>query len=164
MMKAVFTSIVLALAAGTLLTASAHDDGDGPTPAERAAGATETRQAVFKLLGYNMGTIGAMAKGDIEFDAGIAERNARRIANLASMIPELFARMDTLEFDVETEALDVIWEKPEQFRSRAMDLVEGANEFADIAADGDRMEVIGNVRELGSNCGNCHDDFRVDDD
>jgi len=162
MLKAVFTGIVLALAAGILLTASARDDE--PTPAERAAGATETRQAVFKLLGYNMGTIGAMAKGDIEFDADIAERNARRIANLASMIPELFARMDTREFNVETEALDVIWENPEQFRSRAMDLVEGANEFADIAAGGDRLEIIGSVREFGSNCGNCHDDFRVDDD
>jgi len=162
MLKAVFTGIVLALAAGILLTASARDDE--PTPAERAAGATEIRQAVFKLLGYNMGTIGAMAKGDIEFDADIAERNARRIANLASMIPELFARMDTREFNVETEALDVIWENPEQFRSRAMDLGEGANEFADIAAGGDRLEIIGSVREFGSNCGNCHDDFRVDDD
>jgi cytochrome c556 len=26
------------------------------------------------------------------------------------------------------------------------------------------MEVIGAVRAFGSNCGNCHDDFRVDDD
>ncbi len=162
MLKTVFTSMVLTLAAGTLLTASAQ--GDEPTPAERAASAAETRQAVFKLLGYNMGTIGAMAKGDIEFDAEIAERNARRIATLASMIPELFARMDTREFDVETEALDVIWENPEKFKSRAMDLVDGANEFADIAANGDRREIIGNVRALGSNCGNCHDDFRVDDD
>lgn len=162
MLKRVLTGIAAAITAGTLLSAYAQDDG--PTPAERAAEATETRQAVMKLIGYNMGPIGAMAQGGMEFDAEIAERNARRIADLAPMIPELFQRMDTREFDVETEALDAVWENPEQYESRAMDLVDAANEFADIAAGGDRMEVLGSVREFGSNCGDCHDDFRVDDD
>ncbi len=163
MLKRILTGMVFAVTTSILLSASAQDD-DPPTPAERATSATETRQAVFKLLGYNMGTISGMAQGDIEFDAEIMERNARRIADLAPMIPELFQRMDTREFDVETQALDVIWENPDQFESRAMDLVEGANEFADIAAEGDRMEIIGSVREFGNNCGNCHDDFREDDD
>lgn len=163
MWKRMLSCTVLVLATAALSITSAQED-DEPSPAEQAAAATETRQAVFKLLGYNMSTISGMARGEVEFDAEIAERNARRIASLAPMIPELFARMDTRDFDVETEALDVIWEDPEGFESRAMDLVEGANEFADIAAGGDRMETIGSVRAFGSNCGNCHDDYRVDDD
>lgn len=153
-------AIAIAVAA---YTASAQQN-DEPTPAERAAAATETRQAVFKLLGYNMGPISAMARGNREFDAAIAERNARRIADLAPMIPELFQAFDTREFDVETEALPEIWEEMDEFEQRARDLVEAANTFADIAARGDRMETIGAVREFGSNCGDCHDQFRVDDD
>lgn len=162
MLKRTLACTALALTATIVITS--HAQQDTPTPAEQAAAATETRQAVFKLIGYNMGAISGMARGRVEFDAKTAERNARRIADLAPMIPELFARMDTRGFDVDTKALDVIWEEPAEFESRAMDLVEAANKFADIAAQGDRMQTISSVRDFGSTCGNCHDNFRVDDD
>jgi cytochrome c556 len=78
------------------------------------------------------------------------------------MIPELFTAMDTREYDVETEALPVIWEQFDLFQQRAQALVDGANEFAEIAAGGDRMATLGAIRALGANCGNCHETFRVD--
>ncbi len=134
----------------------------GPTPEQLAQQAAETRQSVFKLFAFNIGTISGMARGTVEFDAGIAERNARRIAAIAPMIPEVFQAMDTREFDVETEALPVIWEQFDLFQQRAQALINGANEFAEIAARGDRMETLGAIRAFGANCGNCHETFRVD--
>ena len=137
---------------------------EAPSPQENAQNATVTRQAVFKLLGFNMGAIIGMARGSIPFDAAVAERNARRMAALAPMIPEVFAAMDTREFDVTTEALPVIWENPDEFAEKANNLVTAANKFADIAAGGDQGATMGGLRGLGGSCGNCHDTFRVDDD
>ncbi len=133
------------------------------SPEQRAANATTTRQAVFKLLGFNMGPIGGMAKEEIVFDAAIAERNARRIAALAPMIPELFAAADTRKFDVETLALPIIWDNMDELADKANKLVEAANGFADIAAGGDQAETLAAVRSLGTACGDCHDRFRKEE-
>ena len=156
----VLVTALAMLVSGTLFTASAQD---GPTPAQRAAGATETRQSVFKLLLFNLLPIAGMAQG-APFDAELAEKNAYNIAALAPMIPDLFTAMDTRDFDVETEALDVIWENPAEFAAKAQALLEGANTFAEVAAGGDMAATLGAFRGLGGSCGNCHDDFRVDND
>jgi cytochrome c556 len=156
----VLVTALAMLVSGTLFTASAQD---GPTPAQRAAGATETRQSVFKLLLFNLLPIAGMAQG-APFDAELAEKNAHNIAALAPMIPDLFTAMDTRDFDVETEALDVIWEDSAGFAEKAQALLEGANAFAEVAAGGDMAATLGAFRGLGGSCGNCHDDFRVDND
>ena len=152
---------ILATALGLLLTGSVLAE-EGPTPEQQAAMATENRQAVFKLLAVNMGPIVGMARG-APFDATVAERNAIRMATLATMIPEVFAT-DTRAFDVETEALPVIWENPDDFAAKAAALHEAATAFAATAAGGDQAATLGGLRNLGGTCGNCHDSYRVDDE
>jgi cytochrome c556 len=156
----VLVSALAILVSGTLFTASAQDE---PTPEQMAARAAETRQSVFKLLLFNLLPIAGMAQG-APFNAELAEKNALNIAALAPMIPDLFAAMDTRDFDVETEALDVIWEDSAGFAEKAQALLEGANTFAEVAAGGDMAATLGAFRGLGGSCGNCHDDFRVDND
>ena len=158
MIRKVIAAGVIAIGSSFLLVSNAQD----PTPEQQAQQAAETRQSVFRLFRYNLGTISGMARGTVEFDAAIAERNARRIAAMAPMIPELFEAMDTRQYDIETEALPVIWEQFALFQERAQALVDGANTFADVAAGGDRMATLGAIRAFGANCGNCHETFRVD--
>jgi cytochrome c556 len=158
MIKKVITAAAIVASTSFMLAVNAQD----PTPQQQAEQAAETRQSVFRLFRYNLGAISGMARGTVEFDAEVAERNARRIAAMAPMIPELFAAMDTREYTLETEALPVIWEQFDLFQERAQALVDGANTFADIAAGGDRMATLGAIRALGANCGNCHETFRVD--
>lgn len=138
----------------------AAQQNDEPTPEERAIAATETRQAVFKLLRYNMDAINGMARGEVEFDPALAERNARRVAELAPMIPELFAANDTRDFDVRTAAEPHIWDRFEEFSGLAADLESAAHEFASVAATGDRAQLLGAIRPFGATCGNCHRPFR----
>lgn len=152
--------LALAVAAGAgIYSVSAQE---GPTPEQLAASATETRQGVLKVISFNMGTISGMARGQVEFDAAVAERNARRIAMLAPMIPEVFAARDTRQFDVETEALPIIWDRFSEFQEKAANLEQAALTFADVAAAGNQTETVGAVRAFGAACGNCHDTFRVD--
>lgn len=155
---------IIAASAFAVLFSTAASAQDGPTPAQQAVTATENRQAVFKLLGVNMGPIVGMARGSVPFDAAVAERNAKRISVLATMIPERFAAMDTRDFDVTTEALPIIWENPDDFASKAKALEDAANTFAGLAASGDQATTLGGLRAFGGTCGNCHDTYRVDDD
>lgn len=163
MLKMTKTLMISSFALLGLFLAFESAAQEAPSPAELAENATATRQAVFKLLYFNLGPIVGMARGGVEFDAAVAERNARRIASLAPMIPDLFAAMDTREFNVETEALPIIWDEMDEFSGKAQALVEAANTFADNVTS-DKAATLAGMRALGGACGNCHDTFRVDDD
>ncbi len=155
----VLVSAIAMLVSGLVFTASAQDS---PTPEQRAAAAADTRQSVFKLLRFNLIPIAGMAQG-APFNAELAERNARRIASLAPMIPDLLAE-DTRGFDIETEALDLIWDNQGDIADKAQALIDAANAFADTASDGDMGATLGAFRSLGGACANCHDTYRVDND
>jgi len=158
MLRSVITAVTLTAAAA--LAISAYAQNTPPTPEERAVTAVETRQAVFKLLGYNMAPITAMSRGEMEFDASLAERNALRIEALAPMIVELFEAVDTRQYDVYTRAMPGVWDNMDDFRELAGNLESAAATFAETAAGGDGMQTIGAVRAFGSACGNCHEPYR----
>ena len=73
---------IFALAAAGTVAASALNAQDGPSPQERAYA---LREAHMSLFAHNIGPLGGMAKGEVEYDPDIAARNARNIANLASV-------------------------------------------------------------------------------
>ncbi|GAB5499381.1 MAG: hypothetical protein PsegKO_16920 [Pseudohongiellaceae bacterium] len=144
---------------GVLFTASAQD----MTPEERAAAAVDTRKALFKMLRFNIGPIAGMAQG-APWDAEVAERNARRIAVMATMIPEVL-EYDTSDYDsIDTTALDIIWANQGDIETKAQALIDNANAFADAAATGNMGQAMGAFRAFGGSCGNCHDEYRVDND
>ena len=145
------------IGSGLFTTVAAQD---GPTPEQVAQAAVETRQSVFKLLIFHLRPIAAMTQG-APFDAELAERNARRIAALAPMIPDVLAA-DTRGFDLETEALDNIWDNQDDIAAKAQALMDNANAFADRAATGDMAQTLGAFRALGGSCGNCHETYRED--
>ena len=130
--------------------------------AEQAQKATETRQSVLKVVGWNIGPLGAMARGLVPYDAALVERNAQRIAWMASMIPDAF-RADTRAHDVSTEALPVIWENYARFEELAGNAQASAEKLAEIAAGGDEAAAKRAIGALIDDCRACHDDFRLDD-
>lgn len=131
------------------------------SPEQQAQNAVNTRKSVVRLFNFNMAPINAMARGG-EFDAALVERNAKRVATLAPMLPEAFAAMDTRAFtNLETSALPVIWENSEEFAKRANDLAEAMNNLAALAAAGNRDEVVRLAGTIGrTHCGGCHQQFR----
>lgn len=155
----VLMSALAVMASGLLYTAVAQE----MTPEQRAAAAVDTRKSLFKMLRFNLVPIAAMAQG-APFDAEVAERNARRIALMATMIPEVLAQ-DTSAFDnIETTALDKIWDNQPDIAVKTQTLIDNANAFADAAATGEMAATLGAFRAFGGSCGNCHDEYRVDDD
>jgi cytochrome c556 len=128
--------------------------------AEQAAKATETRQAVLKVVGWNVAPLGAMARGLIPWDNEVVLRNAQRIAWMTTMIPDAF-RADTRPHDVRTEALPVIWENFARFEELAANAGRSADRLVEAAGSGDQDAMRRAVGALVDDCRACHDDFRL---
>src|SRR6056297_1039940 len=129
---------------------------------EQAERAVETRQSVLHLMGWNMAPLGAMARDRIDFDAERVATNAGRLLALSRMLSDAFAA-DTRGNAVDTEALDVIWEQPDEFAAKIQANIDAASALVDVAAAGDEGAMREAIGRLGSTCGSCHDDFRADD-
>lgn len=144
---------VAALLIGTTHTGFAADD-----PASMAV---ESREGIFEVVRMYFGPIYLMVRGQMEFDADTVSYNAGKIAELGKMIPDGF-RMDTSEADVDTEALDAIWDDIEDFNNKAATMVERAEALAAAAPDGldATRKAFGG---LGGACKACHDDYRQQD-
>ncbi len=149
----VLASFVLACTLS--LTATA----EGPTPAEQAQAAADTRQGMFKIVVRYFGPIVGMARGQIPFDAEVVEYNANKINQLAQMSPDLF-KQDTSGFELDTEALPGIWTNPEDFSAKANALIETSAALAAAASEGKgpAMKAFGKV---GGACKGCHDEYRL---
>jgi len=156
----VLLGTLLIATSGLLFTASAQDE---MTPEERAAAAVDTRKSLFKMLLFNLGPIAGMAQG-APWDAEVAERNARRVAVMATMIPEVLAYDTSAYDDIDTTALDIIWQNQGDIQTKTQALIDNANAFADAAATGNMGQAMGAFRAFGGSCGNCHDEYRVDND
>lgn len=133
-----------------------------PTPQEQAERAVDLRQSILKLVASNFGPLRAMGRGDIPVDAELAGKAATRISQLSLMMTDYFA-YDTRAFDLETEALPVIWEQPDAFAEKVSNLTQAADAVIAAVATGDADAIQDAAGSVGQNCGSCHDDFRVDD-
>jgi len=129
---------------------------------EQAERAVETRQSVLHLMGWNMAPLGAMARGRIDFDVARVQTNADRLLALSKMMGDSFSA-DTRANDVNTEALAVIWEQPDDFAEKIEATIVASQGLVDAAATGEEGTIRQAIGNLGSSCGSCHDDFRADD-
>ncbi len=134
---------------------------DTATSLKHAKKAAHNREAVFSLLGSNMGPLGAMAKGKIPLNAEAVEKHAKRINQLSLMIAD-YSKTDTSGFKVKTEALNDIWKKPEAYAKRINDLTKSSATLQAVAMSGDTAAIKRAIGGVGKTCGGCHDNFRAD--
>ncbi len=149
---ALFFSILLLGSSSAWAAASAE---------ERAQETANTRQGLLKVVVSYFGPIVGMAREQIPYDAALVKTNAEKIATLLPLIPDMF-RINTSEFDLDTEALDKIWDNTEDFAEKAATAAEQAAALAAATADGQgaAMEAFG---ALGGACKACHDNYRQQD-
>ncbi|MEW6991919.1 cytochrome c [Colwelliaceae bacterium 6441] len=153
--------ILTATIATTLLLSSSAVNAEAAKSEKHAQRSVELRQSVFKLLGSNMGPLGAMAKGKIAFDAKAVEKHALRINQLSHMIAD-YTKTDTSRFDVKTEALNKIWQQPEEFSKRINALSVSSENLMKTAATGNESAIKKAIGGVGQSCGGCHDNFKKD--
>jgi cytochrome c556 len=133
-----------------------------PVSSEKQANtAVQFRQAILQLVRSNMGPMGAMAKGDIPYDAQVMELNSLRIEQLGLMMEDYFVA-DTRAFDIETGALDTIWDNQADFNQKAQNMVDAAIKVREVASANATDDFRKAIGALGATCKACHDDYKKD--
>lgn len=153
----------LTLFAGLLTAGVIGTSAMGDAHASKAVeAAVKARQAQMTLYAFNLGLLGGMAKGAIEYDAAAASAAAANLAAQASMDQ---SRMwlpgsDADAFGDGTRAKPDIWKEGSKAGEYGMALAKNAAALSSAAGDG--LEALrGAIGPVGKTCGGCHDDYRV---
>lgn len=148
-MKRVLLTAAMAASMLSALPAAAQN----PKPED----VIEFRQGVYKVIGWYFSPLGAMAKGEVPFDAQVAARNAGIVADMSRVAPDAFVRgSDAGETAVRPE----VWSKSQDFAKVMDNFQQQATKLTEVAQAGDFNAFRAQVGETGKACKACHDDFR----
>ena len=152
-------SFPLAAAAVLLGGATLVQAADGPHD-----DAIESRQGLMSLYSWNLGTLSAMAKEKMPYDAERASIAATDLDALArlhqdGLWPE--GSDESTEGNRENRALPAIWEDYADFTEGFDDLAE-ASAAMKTAAGGGLDSLKGAMNDVGGACKGCHDDYRAE--
>jgi cytochrome c556 len=139
----------LALSAGVVGSALAAEPED----------IIKYRQATMKAIGGHMAASAAIISGKVDYKADLAD-HAKALAALTKDIAALFPKGSDFG---DTEALDAVWTKNDEFKKRAKDAKDRAGAFAKAMAAGDAANYGKRFMALNDACKACHKDFRKEE-
>lgn len=146
MRKTALAVSALVLASSTAL---AHQEKD-PVKSQ-----IHYRQALFSLVGANMGKMGAVMRGKAEYDSKTITEAANVLAALAPVAHEGFVLESAGEG---TDAKAAIWQDKAKFDEIMAKFVSAT---ADLAANADTEKGFkSNFAAVGKTCKGCHDDYK----
>lgn len=141
----------LAALAATNTIAGSHSEAN---PAVKA------RQAHMGLFSFNLGALGAMAKGEADYDAAAAQAAADNLLALSALNQMAYWTPGTSNADLEgTRALPAIWEAGSDVMTKVDDLHTAAMAMAENAGTLDGVKA--NIGAVGAACGACHKAYRA---
>ncbi len=149
----------IAAVAGTAEISDSHSD-------KATLSAVKARQSQMTLYAFNLGLLGGMAKGDVDYDATAAGAAAANLAALSKLDQSRLwppgSDNEALGDDV-TEALPKIWAADSDVGQKGMALAEAAAAMETAAGEG--LDALrGAMGPLGKSCGSCHETYRKADD
>jgi cytochrome c556 len=119
----------------------------------------EARQKNLKDMGASFKTVNDQSRAGTPDMAAIKAAAAKVDAH-AKEIGEWFPAGTGKDTGVKTEALNSIWEKPDQFKAAVARLQTEAPKLNAAAQTGDVAQVKAAFGAVGGACKNCHDNFR----
>lgn len=130
--------------------------------AQDAAAVVKARQAHMRLTSFNLGPLGAMAKGETPYDAAAAAAAAGNLAAIAALDQSRIWAPGTGRPDAEnTRALAAIWENPDDFASK-IEGVRSATATMAEAAGGGIEALRAAMGGVGQACSACHKTYRAE--
>jgi cytochrome c556 len=120
--------------------------------------AIKYRQGVLQAMGWNMGPMAAMVKGEKPYDKDEFLKRATWVSELAVMPFEGFTPGS--DQGAPTKAKPEIWKDMAKFKQLAEAMQAASVKLVAAAKVGTLDAVKGPFGDLGKACSNCHDDFR----
>lgn len=115
------------------------------------------RQGAFSAMAWHFGTMGAMVKGKMDYDADDFSRRAEIVAQLSKLPMEGFMPGT---YTGDTDALPAIEENWDKFEGGMGTLVKNTAALAEVAKSGDMDQIKPAFGEVGKTCKGCHDNFK----
>ncbi|WP_299353152.1 cytochrome c [uncultured Shimia sp.] len=152
-MKRVSFVTALGLTATIFLGAATAHETDNP--------AVTARMAIMQLYANNLGQLGAMAKGNVEYSADAATAAANNLGLLVQLDQSTLwpAGTDTDSIS-NTRALPEIWQNFPDVMAKGKALSEAVTAMQ-AAAGTDLASLQGAMGALGGACGACHKAYRA---
>jgi cytochrome c556 len=120
------------------------------------AAVIKERQDLLKEVGDAVKPVGAMFKGEAEFDLAKVQHALSVIQKNAPLLPPLFP--DDSKTGGDTEALPKIWENKADFEKRFKKLADDAK-TAEAAIE-DEITFQDGWKTVVGNCSGCHKEYR----
>ncbi len=130
----------------------------------RIIDAIEARQSYYRILEFNIGSLGSMAKEDLPYDpaqAKIYAGNLKVMSNYstASLYPSGTSQED---FPGHTRALAKIWKDFPGVHQKEKAFLEAVQSLNDTIGEGQKA-LGASVQQLGGTCARCHKDYVAKD-
>ena len=119
--------------------------------------APKLRQAVMRLMNYNLGSLGAMVNNKKPYNKDEAIRSASRIEGL---VPQHFEFFLAGSDKGETKAKAEIWKESDKFNAAADKLHAESVKLAEVARTGDLAALKTQFSATAQACKTCHDNYR----
>ncbi len=149
-----FARLISITSAAALVATVAIAGGHG-SPEDQAVGA---RKAQMSLISFNMGPLGAMAKGEMDFDAEMAAQLGADLKALADLeMSRMWLEGTDNGAHPTTRAAPAIWQDYAGFEEDMADLSKAGDA---IAASTDLAGLQAAVGMAGAACGACHKAYR----
>jgi len=123
-------------------------------------GAIGARQGQFKIMALNIGVLGGMARGTVEYDAAQAQIAADNLAAI-SQLSQAFNWPEGSDMMAATtnRAWPAIWENQDDFLAKWAAFGTAATGLQAAAGNGlEAMQAA--LGPVGGSCGACHDAYR----
>ena len=126
--------------------------------------AIKARKAQMTLLSWNLGTLGAMAKGTTEYNAEAATAAANNLVAVATLNADGFwpQGTDSTAMPGKTRAKKEAWDTYPDVVKKHEAMVAAAQDLA-AAAGGGLEGLKAAVGATGKTCGGCHKPFREEE-
>lgn len=148
-----------AVAVGLVGTSVAFAGGHSASPEERAV---KARKAHMQLYAFNLGILGAMAKGEMDFNADIATEASGNLASLTTFGQMAYWPPGTTNADLGpevTRALPAAWENIPDLISKGQAMAAAAAKLSENAGTLEGLQA--NMGDVGKACGACHKPYRA---
>jgi len=148
------STLVVSLSAALIATA-----GFAASHSSKSSNAAVVaRHAQMQMIGYHTGLLGAIAKGEAEYDAGTVKAAAANLNALAKMNGATLWIEGTAQGQVDgSRAKAEIWSDPAGFAGKFAALEKAS---MDMMNAGDAAAVGAGMAGIGGACKGCHETYR----
>ncbi|WP_375056704.1 c-type cytochrome [Zobellella sp. DQSA1] len=122
--------------------------------------AVEYRQSIYQVMRAQVGVIGAMTKGDIDFDAEALHQRALNMGNVAGLLGETY--FPDTQGVTGSNLLPKAWNDMDGFRAKGQNFGSSLQELIEVSGQPgfDAAKARPVVAKVMQSCKSCHDDYR----